>query len=81
MLFQAVIGACLETLEYFSVGSLDLSIALQMCNRCIADLDAEVFVVFFKTLLVNWDPLLVMILFGTPNLQTIDLINMIVDCC
>jgi hypothetical protein len=29
---------------------------------------------------VIWDPLSVMVLFGTPNLQTIDLINVTVDC-
>jgi hypothetical protein len=79
MLLQAVIGACLETPKYFCNGPLDLSIALWMRNRCIADLDVEVFIVLLKTLLVNWDPLLVMILFGTPNLQTIDLINSTVD--
>jgi hypothetical protein len=44
MLLQAIIGVCLETLENFSIGSLDLSIALWMRNRCIADLDAEVLV-------------------------------------
>jgi hypothetical protein len=48
MLLQAVKGACLETLEYLSIGSLDLSIALWMHNRCIADVDAEVFAVFLK---------------------------------
>jgi hypothetical protein len=33
----------------------------------------------WNALLVNWDPLLVMILFGTPNLQTMDLMNLIAD--
>jgi hypothetical protein len=33
MLLQAVIGACLETPEYFNIGPLDLPIALWMCNR------------------------------------------------
>jgi hypothetical protein len=48
MLLQAVIGACLDTPEYLSVRSLDLPIALWMHNRCIADLDAEVLIVFLK---------------------------------
>jgi hypothetical protein len=29
---------------------------------------------------MNWDLLSVMILFGTPNLQMIDLINLTADC-
>jgi hypothetical protein len=29
---------------------------------------------------VNWDPLSMMILFETTNLQMMDLINLIVDC-
>jgi hypothetical protein len=48
MLLQAVIGACLETPEYFCIGPLDLFIALWMHNRCIADLDIEVFIVLLK---------------------------------
>jgi hypothetical protein len=48
MLLQAVIGACLETTEYFYIGPLNLSIALWMRNRCIADLDTEVFAVLSK---------------------------------
>jgi hypothetical protein len=32
----------------------------------------------WNALLVNWDPLSVMILFGTPNMQMMDLINL--DC-
>jgi hypothetical protein len=48
MLLQVVIGACLETPDYFSIGPLDLSIALWMRNRCITDLDAEVFAVLLK---------------------------------
>jgi hypothetical protein len=48
MLLQAVIGVCLETTEYFCIGPLDLSIALWMCNRCIADLDVEVFAILLK---------------------------------
>jgi hypothetical protein len=36
MLLQAVIGACLEALEDFSVGSLNPCITLWMRNGCIA---------------------------------------------
>jgi hypothetical protein len=42
MLLQAIIGAHLEALEDFSIGSLDLSITLWMSNRRIADLDAKI---------------------------------------
>jgi hypothetical protein len=45
MLLQAIIGACLEALENFSVGSLDLSITLWMSNGRIADLDAKILAV------------------------------------
>jgi hypothetical protein len=48
MLLQAAIGACLETLEYFCNGPLELSITLWMCNRCIANMDVEVFAVLLK---------------------------------
>jgi hypothetical protein len=48
MLFQAIIGACLEIPEYFSIGPLNLSIALWMRDRRIIDLDAEVFTVLLK---------------------------------
>jgi hypothetical protein len=48
MLLQAVIGACLDTPEYFSIGPLYLSIALWIGNRCIANLDVEVFAVLLK---------------------------------
>jgi hypothetical protein len=48
MLLQAVICACLETPDYFSIDPLDLSIALYIRNRCIADLDALVFTVLLK---------------------------------
>jgi hypothetical protein len=48
MLLQVVIGVCLETPEYFHIGSLDLSIALWIRDRCVANLDAEVLVVFLK---------------------------------
>jgi hypothetical protein len=33
----------------------------------------------WNVLLVNWDPLSVMILFRTPNLQMMDLINLTAD--
>jgi hypothetical protein len=62
MLRQAVVGVCLETPEYFSIGPLDLSIALWMCNRCVTDLDVEVFTILLKHLagelgpIVNDDP-------------------------
>jgi hypothetical protein len=45
MLLQVVIGVCLEALEDFSIGSLELSITLWMSNRCIADMDAKILVV------------------------------------
>jgi hypothetical protein len=48
MILQAVIGACLETPEYFYISYLNLSIPFWMRNRCIADLDAEVFIVLLK---------------------------------
>jgi hypothetical protein len=80
MLLQAVIRVCLEILEYFNIGSLDLSIALWMPNRCATDMDVEVFAVFLKYSTGELGPLLVMILFGTLNLKIIDLINLTVDC-
>jgi hypothetical protein len=39
---------CHETPEYFSIGPLDLSIALWMRDRCVTDLDTEVFIVLLK---------------------------------
>jgi hypothetical protein len=48
MLLQAVIGACLETLEDFSIGSLDLSITLWMSNGHIVDLDAKILTISLK---------------------------------
>jgi hypothetical protein len=48
MLLQAVIVACLENPEYYYIGSLDLSIAIWMRNRCIANFDAEVFTVLLE---------------------------------
>jgi hypothetical protein len=46
MFLQAIIGAGLETLKDFCVGSFDLSIALLVSNSCIANLDAQIFAVF-----------------------------------
>jgi hypothetical protein len=48
MLLQAVVGACLETPKYFSVVSLNLSIALWIDDRCVTDLDVKVFIVLLK---------------------------------
>jgi hypothetical protein len=48
MFLQVGIGECLETPEYFCIDPLDLSVALWMRNRCIANLDAEVFIVLMK---------------------------------
>jgi hypothetical protein len=45
MLLQAVIGAHLEALEDFSIGSLNLSITLWMSNGRIVDFDAKILVV------------------------------------
>jgi hypothetical protein len=48
MLLQAVIGACLETLEDFSIGSLDLSITLWMSIERIGDLASKILTVSLK---------------------------------
>jgi hypothetical protein len=48
MLLQAVIGVYLETIEDFSVGSLDLPITPWMSNRRIADLNAKILTVSFE---------------------------------
>jgi hypothetical protein len=45
MLLQAIIGAGLETLEDFCIATFNLTIALWVSNRCIANLDANVFIV------------------------------------
>jgi hypothetical protein len=45
MLFQAMTCAGLETLEDFCVGSFNLTIALWMSNRRIANLNFKVFTV------------------------------------
>jgi hypothetical protein len=43
MLLQAIIGASLETLEYFCIGSHHLAIALWMSNERVVDLHPKVF--------------------------------------
>jgi hypothetical protein len=48
MLLQGIIGACLETLEDFSISSFNLPVALRVCNVSIVDLDAKVLAVFKK---------------------------------
>jgi hypothetical protein len=80
MLFQAIIGAGLETLEDFCIGPFNRTIALRMSNRRIANLMPRSLQYPWKAPLVNWDTLSVMILFGTPNLQMIDLMNLTADC-
>jgi hypothetical protein len=45
MLFQAIIGVSLETLVDLCIGSLNLTIALWVSNKRIADLDAKVFAI------------------------------------
>jgi hypothetical protein len=45
MLFQAIIGASLETLKDFCVGPLHLAIALWVSNRGIADFYAKIFTI------------------------------------
>jgi hypothetical protein len=80
MLFQAIIGACLEIPEYFSIGPLNLPIALWMCDRRIIDLDAEVFAVLFKHSTGTLGPIVCDDPVRDPNLQKIDLINLTADC-
>jgi hypothetical protein len=48
MFLQAIISAGLETLKDFYVGSFDLSIALWVSNRLIANMDARIFAVFLE---------------------------------
>jgi hypothetical protein len=45
MPLQAIIGASLNALEYFCIGTLHLSIAFWMSNKGIANLDAKIFAV------------------------------------
>jgi hypothetical protein len=45
MLLRAVIGAGLEALEDFSIGSLNMSITLWMSNGRIADFNAKILTV------------------------------------
>jgi hypothetical protein len=48
MFLQSIIGVGLETIKDFCIGSFDLSIALWVSNRCIANLDVQIFVVFLE---------------------------------
>jgi hypothetical protein len=48
MLFQAIIGASLETLKDFYIGSLHLAIALWVSNGGIADFYAKILTVPFE---------------------------------
>jgi hypothetical protein len=73
MLFQAVIGVCLESPEDFCVCPVRLAVALGMSHRRKAELGADALAILLESRLVNWVPLSVMIRLGTPNLQTIDL--------
>jgi hypothetical protein len=49
MLLQSIVCASPETVEYFCVGSLNLTIAFWMSNRRVANLDAQVFIVPLKS--------------------------------
>jgi hypothetical protein len=80
MLLQAVIGAHLEALEDFSIGSLDMSITLWMSNGRIADLDAKILTVSLKCAVGELGPIVGDDPVQDPNLQTMDLINLTADC-
>jgi hypothetical protein len=80
MLFQAIISASLETLKDFCVGSLHLAIALWVSSGGIADFYAKIFAVPLECAAGELGSVSVMILFRTPNLQMMDLINLTVDC-
>jgi hypothetical protein len=80
MLLQAVIGACLKTLEDFSIGPLDLSITLWMSNGCIADLDDKILTVSLNCTIGELGPVVSDDLFRTSYLQMIELMNLVVDC-
>jgi hypothetical protein len=45
MLLQVIIGASIQALEYFHIGTLHLSIDIWISNTGIANLDAKIFVV------------------------------------
>jgi hypothetical protein len=74
MHLQAVIGACFEAIEDFSISSLDLSITLLMSNGHIADLDAKILAVCLERAAGELGPV------ATPNLYTMDLMNLTADC-
>jgi hypothetical protein len=56
MLLQAIVCVSPETLEYFCVGSINLTIAFWMSNRCIANLDAQVFTVPLESIVGKLGP-------------------------
>jgi hypothetical protein len=56
MLFQAIIGASLEALKDFCVGSLHLAIALWVSNGDIADFYSKIFTVPLECAAVELGP-------------------------
>jgi hypothetical protein len=73
MLFQAVIGACLESPEDLCVCPLHLAVAPWVSHGRKAELGADVLAILLEDSTCKMVPLFVMIRLGTPNLQTIDL--------
>jgi hypothetical protein len=57
MLLQVVIGARLEALEDFNIGSLNLFITLWMSNKCIVDLDANILTVSLECIAGELGPI------------------------
>jgi hypothetical protein len=45
MLLQAIVGASINSLEYFCISTLHMSIVLWMSSRRIANLDAKIFTI------------------------------------
>jgi hypothetical protein len=72
MLFQAVIGACLESPEDFCLCPLRLAVALGMSHRRKAELGADALAILLEEPTCKLGPI-ICIRLGTPNLQTIDL--------
>jgi hypothetical protein len=56
MLFQAVIGACLESLEDFCICPLHLVVAPWMSHRCKAELGADVLAILLEDLTCKLGP-------------------------
>jgi hypothetical protein len=73
MLFQAIIGASLETLKDFCVGSLHLAIALWVSNRGIADFYVKIFTVPLECVVGELGPVVSDDPVQDPNLQMMDL--------